>query len=310
VSYELSDQIVRVPTAQLRESPEQKQIHADFDAAGRDSWLVADIKVRGILQPLLIAPDKVIKDGWRRWNVAKALQHADVPCVVLTGDLDSVFASAVLGRVLSLYAKCVVYRAGIEQLLGGNLAKRNSRLKQSAGSDDNSAALEQAWIKVEEVLGVPRSSLINGVRLLARIEALSGSDKMEDRDRANRVACIFRNRGLYPALRLIDERTSDEIAESFDEPADCARWDVQDSKRRHRVAGKANGRKSGAAKRANNPFAPSRPLLAKLFELLKVYSAELRITQADEEVVTWMRRMRDATTKGRKHVVSREEAAV
>ena len=69
--YQTSNKVLLIGVGELRESPEQKQIHADFDPAGKDAWLVDDIRQHGILLPLLVDAHKQVRDGHRRLAAAR-----------------------------------------------------------------------------------------------------------------------------------------------------------------------------------------------------------------------------------------------
>jgi ParB-like chromosome segregation protein Spo0J len=311
MDYQVADKIVPVPLRELRESPQQKHVHADFDPDGKDKWFVEDIRRHGVLVPLIIMPDKTVKEGHRRMWAARLVGKTEVPCLLLSaGDPDAVMLSAVMHRQLSLYTKCLAYRDKIEALTQAGKAAKQSNLKQFKADAGTPANIEQGWIEIEEVLAVRRDQVQAGVALLARLEALEAAKKPDERDRAKRIIGVFRNRGLKPALRLMDPRTSDEIAESFDaapEAPDCNNWETQANKTGHRRAGQIAGRASAAKRQATSPFTPGKPLLTKLFGLLCAYESFLdtlptapdlsmvRAQRWEPTVAQWFERMQKAT---------------
>lgn len=247
--YATSTQLVEVQVSRLRESPEQKRIHADFDPQGADAWLVEDIRRRGILVPLLILPDCLVKEGHRRLAVARYLKLQTVLCLVVTaGDAAEVFQSAQLGRVLTVYAKCVLYRPLIEQAVAKGKEIKRGNLRAGDVVPESAERIEQQWIQIEKVLGLNRRTLQRGVKLLSEIQSLSRSAQPDARQRAERIVTTFRNHGLMPALRLIDaDAPNYETNEG-----DPGQWEVQDAKRQASARGRAAGKLSGAKRRAKS----------------------------------------------------------
>lgn len=179
-------------------------IHRPFDEGGIDSWLVYNIRQYGILCPLIISPSYEILDGTRRWRAAKAVGRRTVPCVVWDGPPDTAFESAQLHRNLSTYAKCVLYRDTIEDLITAGQENSKRALAGQAVLD-----LDDDWIKLESVLGVKQRTLIRGVKLLSKIDAWKAGKSDSKRERAVKWETVFREIGLYPALRLKGEKLDD-----------------------------------------------------------------------------------------------------
>jgi ParB-like chromosome segregation protein Spo0J len=169
---------------------------------------VDDIKAHGVLMPIILEGDGcTIQDGHRRCQAAEHAGIDTVPAVVLSGDTDAAFLSAQLGRNLSTYAKCVLHRGRIEQLVAqGNAVKVKNATKQPTEADlELAEAHADAWMLVEEVLDTPRDTLRRGARLLARIEKLrAGSSK--EKVKADKLETTFKDRGLWPALELDGEK--------------------------------------------------------------------------------------------------------
>lgn len=301
MDYQLADKIVMVPLRDLKESPKQKSIHADFDPQGKDKWFVENIRRYGILVPLIILPDKTVKEGHRRMWGARLLGKAEVPCVVCTGgDAEAIMFSAILHRQVALYTKCIAYRDKIEALTNAGKTNRVEKLKAaSKGAPVSAPSIEQSWLEVEQSLDVRRDELQRGVLLLQKVEALDKARKPEDRDRAKRIAYIFRNRGLKAALRMVDERTADEVAADLeatfaDTPAedttpDMNQWEVGGNKREARVRGKTAGRASQAKQRAANPFTPAKVVLVGVFKLIESIDQFLSGALTDRTVIEKLR---------------------
>ena len=72
----------RVPVAALRPHPRNHGIYGDV----ADAELVASVRARGVLAPLLITHDGRIVAGHRRWLAAKQVALPDVPVVMFTSD--------------------------------------------------------------------------------------------------------------------------------------------------------------------------------------------------------------------------------
>lgn len=256
MSHELDRTIVHLPVSALRDNPRNNCVHADFDPQGRDSWLIENIRLHGILTPLLVFPDYTLNDGHRRRNVAKRLGLPTVPCVVLQStDLNAAFTSAQLHRQMSLFAKCVLYRDKIAALVQRAAHVRNAHLNQNVASGEgrgDSDLVRQEWVQTEEVLGVSRRALMDGVKLLTALEELSKNPNVEERHRAARVIQVFRNRGLAPALRLFGE-SAEPPADDGGEP-DVIQWHADDGepaatkRRRPRRAKKRAAPKEGVPK--------------------------------------------------------------
>jgi hypothetical protein len=232
--HEVRTTVVHVPLGKLHESPKNRLLHADIDFQGRDSLLLADIERHGILLPFVILPNMEIKDGHRRFAVAKKLGLATVPCLIAeAGDGDAMFTSAQLARHLTLFAKCLLHRERIEALCARGEAVNHANLKfQQTDARSDAEAVAQSWIQLEEALGASRRYLSGGVKLLATLETMSKHHDAEERGRAGRVIQTFRNRGLKPAMRLLgesveaytggDEPDVAEYTSSDDEPAAAA----------------------------------------------------------------------------------------
>jgi protein gp37 len=72
----------RVPVTSLRPHPRNHGIYGDV----ADAELVASVRARGVLAPLLIAHDGRIVAGHRRWLAAKQVGLVDVPVVMFASD--------------------------------------------------------------------------------------------------------------------------------------------------------------------------------------------------------------------------------
>lgn len=92
--------ILKAP-AELRPHPLKKSLpkSAEWQKGGAQFHaLVDDIRERGIDHPLLITADNFIVDGELVWLAAKALQLAEIPCIVTSADPAGVIISSLLQR--------------------------------------------------------------------------------------------------------------------------------------------------------------------------------------------------------------------
>lgn len=224
-----SREITSISVGSLKANPRNAHVHADIDAAGRDAWLLADIETNGVLLPILVTPAGMIVDGHRRWQLAKRAKQDSVPCVVLQeGDSSNAFQSAQLARQLTLFAKCVLYRERIEELIDESSTVRvqNLRAGVEARGRGDSSGTHQSWIEIEEVLCASRRTLMRGVTLLREIAAIAASKDPDEKQRAARVLAIFRNRGLKPALRMLGHKDTADLEEDGNDPGG---WRCDDS---------------------------------------------------------------------------------
>jgi hypothetical protein len=212
-------QIQTFRVAELIENPESTSIHADFDPAGADAWLVDDIRANNVVVPIIVRPDKVISDGHRRRRACLHLGITDIPGF----QSSDVFRSAQLARHMGTYARCMLYRAEIEQLVSEGKAAKLANLP-NVGADGPRRDIEQEWIKLEKILGVERATLTKGVKLLADLDTMRNDPDLTHQ--AAKIAHIFRNRGLWPALRMLGEETA-----SVADEVDCRRWETDEKPR-------------------------------------------------------------------------------
>lgn len=274
MKHDLGDKIITVPLESLHLAATNKGIHADFDPHGRDAWLIDDIRQHGILFPLLVHPNRGIEDGRRRFHCAKYLKETEVRVLVLADtENGAAFSSAQLARTMTLYAKCVLYREKLidmvrcgEDARGKNLKLRHT-LGEPAGAGGTSAddtALNQEWIKCEEALGVSRRYMVRGIKMLETLEAMTASGQPDEIDRATRILSVFRNRGLRAARRMLGENDSpDDEAEP-----DCIDWHDDNDEARAPAKGNAKVKKF-AKKNSPDQSAPWKTEVLKYLGLIE-----------------------------------------
>jgi ParB/RepB/Spo0J family partition protein len=118
----MPQQVIDKPRSVLKPDPDNPRKQADPEYIGR---LAADIKLRGVVVPLLIRPDDVIIDGWCRWLAALPAGLDTLPCIVTAQQLTP-------GGVLAMQLATVMHRADIS---GGEKWQACERLR----------ALNPAW---------------------------------------------------------------------------------------------------------------------------------------------------------------------
>lgn len=252
--YRISDLVINVPLVDLVDNTANADYHGTLDVHGKDAWFVEDVAAHGVLMPLLLSPDgRTISDGHRRKAAAMHCGLESVPCVVLAAGDNAAFASAQLGRELSLYAKCRLYAERIRPLVDKGAAQVG--LHNTVPDEAERAAaveeLDEAWVAVEEVLGVSRKSLRQGVKLLDKLNAFAASTDPREVATATKVTHVFRDRGLRPAQRLLGEEDDDacDPIEQAQHP-DCSSWSAHDTSPIKRPAPKAQAQASPSPARA------------------------------------------------------------
>ena len=79
-----STEIVERPLAEVRPSPENDRLYAPVDPKDKDfRALVKSVRVRGVLDSLVISEDGYIISGHRRYAAATLARLATVPCVTM-----------------------------------------------------------------------------------------------------------------------------------------------------------------------------------------------------------------------------------
>lgn len=75
----VADQVMHVPISMLVPDPDQPRREFDQEALAA---LAADIRARGVENPLIVRSDYVIKHGERRWRAAKLAGLQSLPCLL------------------------------------------------------------------------------------------------------------------------------------------------------------------------------------------------------------------------------------
>lgn len=245
MAYQHDPQIRLIPLTRLSESPANWLIHGPFDPTGRDAWLIEDIRLNGVLTPIQIHPDGKIHDGHRRSRAAAAAGLTSIPAITM-GPIESAvaFKSAQMGRNLSLYAKCIIFREELDRVRLDARAVRQGNLQRAVTRNAESEELEDAWVALELALGVGRRYIQRGMHVLDQIKALREAG---DTEQAGKAEQIFREKGLNPAQRFLggDKHKPEtmatanrgaEPAESDEEELDVAEWVPAREPRKPRIS--------------------------------------------------------------------------
>lgn len=211
--YSVSDTISYRHPDDLHERADNWLLHGRFDPFGKDAWLVEDVQKHGVLLPILVDLNGTISDGNRRRRAAAMVGRSLVPTMVIRdGEQSELFLSAQLGRNLSLFAKCSLYRVRITAVSDALRAQRTA----AANEADIDERFQEEAICIEQALNVRWRTLVRGVAVLGAIEELQREGKQT---KAGKVRDVFSNFGLRPAIRVLEEK--DNVAT---ETPDCGEW--------------------------------------------------------------------------------------
>lgn len=194
-------------------SPHNRYLFGDFDPSFKDARFTESIRKFGILCPVVIDENNNILKGHRRVAASAHVGRALVPTVTVSAeqwDKDAQW-SLYLQRRPTLYAQCVMNRHLIQTYI-------------ALDRDDNSPTGEE-WYKLEAELGYCKDVLKQGVALLDEIDTVRAEDTRDARAKAGKLEQTFRDRGIAPALRLIDE---DDYEFKNIEP-DAGDWDDEET---------------------------------------------------------------------------------
>jgi hypothetical protein len=232
--FNLSDRVVQLEVKTLVENPENWQLHGQFDPMGKDKKLCADVAREGVLLPILVLPNGQIIDGHRRRRAAMTAKLETIPGIVSEiDDADQAYASAQLGRNMSIYAKCLLFRKEIEAVANASTQTKQANLTNST-KNESKMNVNDEWVTLELILGTNRRALVRGLKLLRIIDDLNASG---DYDQAGRVRQVFRDRGIAPARRMLGIDSHDQPSEESDE-ADCLEWSIEDDTHKNGRRGK------------------------------------------------------------------------
>ena len=273
------------------ESDANWDLHGRFDPSGRDKWLCDDVLKNGILDPVLVTPQCNLKDGHRRLRAGRHVGLKVVPAIQISSEGEGdAFRSAQLGRQMSVYAKCVLYRPEIDRLLDLGRARQLSALNNQADPDESDPGPERdfddEWAGLEGMLNCSRRTLTRGVRLLSRISEMRGSNLSADKSLGDRVTTVFRERGLKPALRLLGDCEESSSEDGDPEEPDCADWADSNTGRSVR-----DSRRVALAKKPDKSWiTESYRLLAKVETSLKDHGLlSAKLTRALDDIETALR---------------------
>ena len=108
----------RLPLAQIVANPQQPR--RQFDAAAMDE-LVASVRERGLLQPILVRPlaggRYEVVAGERRWRAAQAAQLHEVPVVVRDLDDSAAFEIALIENIQRVDLNAIEEAEGFARLM-------------------------------------------------------------------------------------------------------------------------------------------------------------------------------------------------
>ncbi|TFU00337.1 ParB/RepB/Spo0J family partition protein [Polymorphobacter arshaanensis] len=108
----------RLPLAQIVANPQQPR--RQFDAAAMDE-LVASVRERGLLQPILVRPlpggRYEVVAGERRWRAAQAAQLHEVPVVVRELDDSAAFEIALIENIQRVDLNAIEEAEGFARLM-------------------------------------------------------------------------------------------------------------------------------------------------------------------------------------------------
>ena len=127
----MPQQVIDKSRSALKPDPDNPRKQADAEYIGR---LSGDIKLRGILVPLLIRPDDFIIDGWCRWLAAEAAGLDKLPCIVTAQQLSA-------GSRLAMQLATVMHRADITGAEKWQACERLRTLNPSWQQKDIAASL-------------------------------------------------------------------------------------------------------------------------------------------------------------------------
>ena len=109
-----------VPIEKVRPNPDQPR--STFTPAEMDD-LTSSISEKGVLQPLLVAPDPENEDGWmiiageRRWRAAQAAKLHEVPVVVRDASEEEILEIAIIENIQRSDLNAVEEARGYQQLI-------------------------------------------------------------------------------------------------------------------------------------------------------------------------------------------------
>jgi len=263
--YQLDSVVRQIPITKISENPANWELHGAFDPHGRDKWLVDDVREHGVLMPLIVLGDGALYDGHRRRRAAWFVGMQTVPVVVLdSAESAAAYKSAQLGRTMSVYAKCLLYRNDIEKAVEESRLQSVANLQNQGDRTPERSDANELWVELELILGKSRRVLAGGIKLLQTIEEMRAKGEY---DKAARLENTFRDRGHSPAMRLLGEKEtplSDEV-----DPQDWQDGDDKETRNKRRAKQQARKQLAIAACEKETNRQESLKLLARLESSMK-----------------------------------------
>ena len=118
-----------VPTDALRLNAAARE-----DRKGPDDFLDASVREIGVLSPLIVRTDGTIIDGRRRWEVAKRIGLAEVPCRVLDVSDEQALEVALTRSVEFVPVKPVEFSRQLRRLVDANPTMPRAELARKTGT--------------------------------------------------------------------------------------------------------------------------------------------------------------------------------
>jgi ParB/RepB/Spo0J family partition protein len=157
------------------------RLHRAAPAGEYDRPLMESIRADGILSPLIVRTDGTILAGKRRWEAAKALGLAAVPCrVVALGDDDQLVAFAQSQSVFRVPVKPVEYGRQLKRLLDSRAVTIPELARRIEKSEDWICDRLRLLRLVPEVAAaVDAEDSVGNLKTALKIARLPAGDQVE-----------------------------------------------------------------------------------------------------------------------------------
>lgn len=163
--------------AELRPHPLNEEIYGDR----ADADLVASIAERGVLNPILISPSRLIISGHRRWGAAAAAGHDSVPVVYFGSDDPLDIAEALIESNRQRQKTNEQIGREYKQLktiIHEREARRGNQYTESASASQEAEA--KPTKKAAASLGVSQPTAVRAEAVVDAIDALRSVGKAEE----------------------------------------------------------------------------------------------------------------------------------
>lgn len=159
-------QIHQLKTAQLTPHPLTVNFDAWPDDDPRMLALVADIRERGIDQPLITDAESQVLDGRHRLRAARIVNLATVPCLIRTGqEAGAIIRAAIFRR--RHYSKCALAWQALPYVIAATMNGRAKWATKAASPWKSELPSDLATAKTQEQLaddlGISRETLRQGM---------------------------------------------------------------------------------------------------------------------------------------------------